>query len=455
MAQAHTETDARRDLMLETPIPRLIGKLATPTMISMLVSSVYNMADTYFVGQLGQSASGAVGVVFTLMLFIQAIGFTLGMGSSSNIARLLGAQDTAQASYVASTGFFASLFMGALLAIGCLTFLEPLMYLLGATETIIPHAMAYAGYILLGAPYMAASFVLNNILRSQGNAFWSMIGLTVGGLLNIALDPLFIFTFGMGTGGAALATIISQLVSFLILLYMAVRHSAARISLKLFRIGRLGKIITVGLPSFLRQGLTSFAAIKLNRAAGIYGDAAIAAMSIVSRIMSFCFSALIGFFQGFQPVCGFNYGAKRYDRVRESILFCFSVAAVGLTVIAATVFAFAPALMNIFRPGDVEVNEIGRLALRMQVVMLPTMAWSVMANMSHQALGLSVQASILALGRQGLFFLPAIFVLPLLFGLTGVQLAQPVADLLSFFLSLPFGIMLLGDLKKRSAGDAA
>ncbi|MDL2318365.1 MATE family efflux transporter [Eubacteriales bacterium OttesenSCG-928-A19] len=450
MEEKRNEQEIRNDLMLNTPIPKLIPRLAAPTVTSMLVTSIYNMADTYFVSQLGQSASGAVGVVFTLMLFIQAIGFTLGMGSGSNIARLLGAQDEKTASGVASTGFVTSILLGLLLAVGGIIFMEPLVRMLGATETILPYAEAYAQYILIGAPWMAASFVLNNILRSQGNAFWSMIGLTIGGVLNIILDPIFIFALGMGTGGAALATILSQLVSFFILLYMVMRHSAARISLKRVNFRLLGRIIPVGLPSFYRQGLTSIATILLNRAAGVYGDAAIAAMSITSRIMGFCFSALIGFYQGFQPVCGFNYGAKRYDRVREAMLFSMKVTTVAMTVLCVLVMFFAPQLIEIFRRGDTEVIEIGAKALRMQAILLPTMAYSVMTNMSHQSLGMSTQASILALARQGLFFIPAILILPALFGLQGVLLAQPVADVLALLISIPFATVLLRDLKTQS-----
>ncbi len=453
MAEQNAQAD-RRQLMLETPISKLIIKLSTPTIISMLVTSIYNMADTFFVSQLGQSASGAVGVVFTLMLFIQAIGFTLGMGSGSNIARLLGAQEPESAGRVASTGFFTSLLGGLLLTVAGLVFLDPLMRLLGATETILPYARAYAAVILYGAPFMAASFVLNNILRAQGNAFYSMFGLTAGGVLNMVLDPIFIFWLDMGTAGAAWATIISQLVSFIILLVMVRRHSLARVALRLYDIKRLPKIIAVGAPSFFRQGMTSLANILLNQGAGVYGDAAIAAMSIVARVIGFCFSALIGFFQGFQPVCGFNFGAQRYDRVRQAILFSVKVATIGMTVLAVLVFAFAPTLMEVFRPGDTEVREIGALALRLQAVLMPTMALSVMANMSTQALGLTRQASLLSIARQGMFFIPLILLLPLAWGLLGVQLAQPVADLLTVLLSVPFVIALLKDLKIKAGAYA-
>ncbi len=450
MSDTQTKQDARREEMLTAPIPKLIPRLAAPTVASMLVTSIYNMADTYFVGQLGQSASGAVGVVLTLMLLIQAIGFTLGMGSGSNISRLLGADDAESAHRVASTGFFSSIFLGIVLAVLGLIFLDPFVRLLGATDTIAPYARDYASYILIGAPYMAASFVLNNILRAQGNAFWSMIGLTIGGVLNIVLDPIFIFVLDMGTGGAALATIISQLVSFIILLVMIMRHSMAKISIRHFDLRQIGRILSIGMPSFFRQGMTSLATVLLNRAGGVYGDAAIAAMSIVSRIVGFCFSALIGFFQGFQPVCGFNFGAKRFDRVRESILFSMKVATIGLVAITVAVIAFAPQLINLFRPGDTEVGEIGTLALRLQAALLPTMGFAVMTNMAHQALGQSKQASLLSIARQGLFFIPLIIALPPLMGLLGVQLAQPISDVFSFILALPFGIKMLRDLKLRS-----
>jgi Na+-driven multidrug efflux pump len=277
-----------------------------------------------------------------------------------------------------------------------------------------------------------------------------MFGLTIGGLLNSALDPVFIFALDMGVGGAALATIISQLVSFAILFVMVQKHSAARIHIRRFDARHLGKILPTGAPSFYRQGLSSLAMVLLNRAAGVHGDAAIAAMSVVSRIMGFCFSALIGFYQGFQPVCGFNWGAKRFDRVRASILFSLKVATIGLTAFAIVLIAFAPALVNLFRPGDADVNAIGSLALRLQALLLPTMGWAVINNMAHQSLGMSKQASIMALARQGLFFIPAILALPALFGLMGVQLAQPVADLLAFGLAFPFGVPLLGSLKARS-----
>ena len=448
--------------MTTQPVGSLIARLAVPTIISMLVSSIYNMADTYFVSQLGTSASGAVGVVFSLMTMIQAIGFTLGMGAGNNITRRLGAKDAEGASRFGSTAFFGSLALGVLLSALGLAFLHPLVRLLGATETIAPYAEAYARYILIGAPYMAASYVLNNILRGQGCAFYAMFGLTAGGLLNIALDPVFIFVLGLGTGGAALATIISQLVSFVILLYMVEHHGEVRMRFSLIarKWPTYRDILYTGMPSFWRQGLAAIASVALNlcaaRAANgdlALADAAIAAMSITSRICWFAMSALIGFGQGFQPVCGFNYGARRYDRVLEAFWFCVKVAAAGLTVAGAALFIAAPALITRFRADDPLVIRLGTLALRLQVCVMPLQAFAVMCNMAYQTMGDGLRASILSVARQGLCYLPAILLLTLCFGMLGVQLAQPVADLLTFAIAVPFGMHLVRILRAGPGSD--
>lgn len=313
--------DAKYRQMIEDPIPRLICTLAIPTIISMLITSVYNMADTFFVGKIGTSATGAVGVVFSLMAIFQAVGFTFGIGSGNFVSRLLGGRDKEQAEHVAATGFYTAFAVGVLLMVLGFIFLDPLMRVLGATDTILPYARDYARYILLGAPFITSSFVLNNLLRFQGSAMYAMVGITAGGVLNILLDPLFIFVFDMGTGGAALATVLSQIVSFTILLVhssrggnIAMDPRKVQPSVRLY-----GEILRGGMPSFYRQVIASIAVIALNLSAGPYGDAAIAAMSIVSRVMMFALAALIGFGQGFQPVCGFNYGARRYDRVLSLI----------------------------------------------------------------------------------------------------------------------------------------
>lgn len=448
MARAKT-SEEKYDQMINTPIKKLICQLAVPTMISMLVTSVYNMADTYFVGKIGTSATGGVGVAFPLMMIIQAIGFTLGMGSGNRISRLLGQKEEEEAAKVASTGFFTAFFIGIAFAAVGMLFIDGLVDLLGATETIAPYAEDYIRYILLATPFMASSFVLNNILRYQGSAFFAMLGIATGGILNMVLDPIFIFTFGFGTGGAAMATGISQFVSFIILLLNQGKNGNLKISIKNFtpKWELYKEVLNIGLPSFYRQGIASFATVLLNFAAGNYGDAAIAAMSVVSKVLMLAFSALLGFGQGFQPVCGFNYGAKRYDRVREGFWFCVKTGFIGLAIVSALAFPFSEQIITVFRRGDPEVIQIGSKALRIILTIFPLQAWVVVCNMLMQNIGEIRSASLLAISRQGMFFIPAILTLPHLFGLLGVQIAQPVADLATFLLALPLGIKVVGRLK--------
>ncbi len=441
--------DQRFQRMTQTPIPRLIGSLAVPSIISMMITSIYNMADTFFVGQIGTSASAAVGISFSLMAIVQAIGFTLGMGSGNFISRLLGQQKAEEASKVAATSFFTSLGIGAIISLLGFVFLDPLVRVLGATPTNLPYAMDYVRYILLGIPFMTASFVLNNILRFQGSAFYAMFGIGLGGILNIALDPLFIFTFNMGTGGAALATSISQVISFAILLFASGRGGNIRISFKDFtpKWDIYKEVLRTGLPSFYRQGLASVATICLNLTAGPYGDAAIAAMSIVARVFHFALSMLLGFGQGFQPVCGFNFGAKLYNRVLAAFWFCIKTSVIVMVFISVIGYVFAPDIISVFRKEDLEVIAIGATALRLQCITFPLSSWIVINNMLLQTIGKAKEASILALARQGLFFLPVILVLPRLTGILGIQLSQPIADLLTFILAIPMGIRILNELK--------
>ena len=435
--------------MIETPVNRLIPKLAVPTIISMLVTSIYNMADTFFVSQISTSASGAVGVMFSAMAMIQAIGFTLGMGSGNNISRALGDRNEERASLFAATAFYTAAIIGVIILVFGTIFSQPMVYFLGATPTIAPYAQDYARYILIAAPFMLTSFVMNNILRAQGNAMFAMIGITAGGVLNMILDPILIFTFDMGIAGAAIATMASQMISFGLLLYQCnSRDDCIKIQISKFRpnLAVYGEILHAGLPSFCRQGLASVAAVVLNFAAGPYGDAAIAAMSIVTRFMMFINSSLIGFGQGFQPVCGFNFGARRYDRVLEAYWFCVKVAVIMLTVFGVAAFVISRPIITSFRREDLEVIQIGTLALRLQLLTMPLQAWIIMVTMLTQSIGYGFRASLVAMGRQGLFLIPALVILPMFFGLLGVQLAQPIADVLSFVLSVAVVVGVLKEL---------
>lgn len=446
-----TKAEQKFQKMTQEPVDRLICSLAVPTIVSMMITALYNMADTFFVSHISTSASGAVGVSFALMAIIQAIGFTLGMGSGNFISRLLGQRNTEYASKVAATGFFTVLGLGVLLAAIGFIALDPLVYALGATKTIAPYAKDYIRYILIGMPYMAASFVLNNILRFQGSAFYAMLGIGAGGILNIVLDPIFIFGFGMGTGGAALATIISQFISFCILFHNCGVGGNIKVQFKNFtpKWEIYKEILRGGLPSFYRQSLSSVSMICLNLSAGPYGDAAVAAMSIVGRVFNFALSAMLGFGQGFQPVCGFNYGAKRYDRVMDAFWFCVKTSAVVLTAMSTVLFVFSPHIISIFRKEDIDVIRIGTRALQFQCVTFPLSAWVIMINMLLQTIGKGMQASIAAASRQGLFFIPAILVLPRMFGLLGVQLSQSVSDVFAFTIAIPMGISILRELKSQ------
>ena len=436
-------------MMTETKIPTLILRLALPTVLSMLITGIYNLADTYFVGQLNNtSASGAIGVVASLMAIIQALGFMLGHGAGSHISRSLGAKDADMATRYASTGFFTALLLGGILGVVGLFTLDGFMLLLGSTDTILPHASGYAFYILLAAPIMMSSLVMNNILRYEGKAFFAMIGLVFGGILNMILDPILIFSCGMGTAGAGLATAISQCVSFLLLLSAFLRKkTVSRFSL--FRITKKPReffgILAVGLPSFGRQGLAAIAGMLLNVAARGFGDAAVAAMSIVSRIFMFLMSVVLGIGQGFQPVAAFNYGAKKYRRVRDAALFTVAAATVAVVVFGSVCYLFAPELIRAFQ-NDGEVLSIALPAFRYQAIALIFEPVIVSCNMLYQSVGRAAIATPLAMCRQGIFFLPLILTLPSAFGIAGIQAAQPLADVLTFLVTLPFFIAFLSRL---------
>lgn len=445
---AEEQRQQKFDRMTKTPIPRLIGELAIPTIISMLVTSFYNMADTFFVGKINTSATAAVGIVFPLMAMIQAFGFFCGHGSGNYISRQLGAHNFEDASKMSATGFVSAFVLGlGILVVGFL-FTDPLLRIMGSTETILPYARSYMRIILIGAPYMTASLVLNNQLRFQGSAFCSMIGITTGAVLNIVLDPLFIFVLDMGVAGAALATIISQFVSFCLLIAGTFRGGNLRLNLRDFSpsLKYYQNIVKGGAPSLFRQGLGSFATVCLNLMAGPYGDAAIAAMSIVTRISQFAASVVIGFGQGFQPVCGFNYGAKLFKRVQEGFWFCVKFCTSVLLVAAVCGWIFSPNLIGIFLKTDPLVIEYGSQALRLQALTFPLVGWITIANMMLQTIGKTVKASLLAMSRQFLFFVPVILTLPGFLGILGVQFSQPIADFCSFLLAVPLSISVLREM---------
>ncbi len=438
--------------MTTEPVEKLVTSLAIPTICSMLITTFYNMADTYFVGQMqNTSATGGVGVILPLMAIIQAFGFFFGHGSGNFISRSLGSGNRKESEIMAATGFFCALIFGLLITLFGTLFAPSLVWVLGATDTIAPYALDYMRVIVFGAPFMMASLVLNNQLRFQGSATYAMVGIITGGVLNIILDPIFIFAMHMGIAGAAMATTVSQAVSFCILLFMCHRGENIRIKIQNFKpnLYYLKEMTGGGLPSLLRQGLNSIAVIALNTMARPFGDAAIAAMSIVSRIMMFAVSSTIGFGQGFQPVCGFNYGAKLYDRVIKAFWFSVKVSFCFLTVMAIGACVFAPNLIAFFHtdPNEVSVISIGATALRLQACVLPLLSWVFMSNMMLQTIKRTGAASFLAMARQGLFFIPAVLILPHFLDLFGIQLSQAVADVISVLCAIPIQIKVLKEFK--------
>lgn len=446
-----TQKQSQYDKMIKTPIPKLVVTLAIPTILSMMITSVYNMADTAFVGQLGNSASGAVGVVFGFMAVIQAVGFMFGQGAGSMIAMQLGKQDGDSAGAAASTGFFVALLTGILISVLGFLFLDPLVFFLGSTETIAPYAKTYMIFILLSAPFMVVCFVMNNILRYEGKAALGMIGLMTGGVLNIICDPIFMFGFRLGIAGAGLSTALSQCVSFCILLSMFLRgKTVTKLSVKriMWNPLRILNLMATGLPSFLRQGLNSIATVLLNTQAALYGDAAVAAMSIVSRIAMFVLSIAIGVGQGFQPVSGFNYGAGKYRRVRRAYCFTFLLSEILIAVIAAGVMIFSGSMIQLFRD-DAEVITIGIRALRLQCVSLLFVPFSMVTEMQLQSTGKKLGASTLSALRSGVFFIPALVIMARFRGLAGIQEAQPLAAVLSFLPAIFFAAWFFSHLPKE------
>lgn len=438
------------DKMTRTPIPRLILQLGIPTTISMLVTNIYNMADTWFVGRVGISASGAVGIVFGLMAIIQAFGFMFGHGAGSIISRRLGAKDVESASRFATTSFVCSLAAGGLITLGGLVFLDPLLRLLGSTDTILPYARQYALFILVGAPFMASSCVLNNILRYEGQAAFAMVGLTAGGILNIFGDWVLMEGFHLGVLGAGISTGVSQIISFGLLLYMFLAgHTQSKLALRNMTrdFGDVALICRTGLPSLMRQGLSSVSTMMLNGQARLYGDAAVAAMSIVNRICMFIFSFGLGVGQGFQPVSAFNYGAKKYGRVREAFFFTLALSEVLMGAIAAAGLFFCPQLIAVFQPAP-DVVAIGTVALAAQLVALFFQPLTVCSNMLFQSIGQNRTATLLSSLRSGLLFIPAILLMVAFLDLAGVQYAQPVADVLAFFVALPFVVRFFAVLRE-------
>jgi len=436
--------EAKQVKITTQPVGRLVVEYAIPSMVCMLVSNIYNLIDTAFVGHIDTQSTAAIGIVFPFMALIQSFSFYFGHGSGNYISRALGAKKSEDASVMAAAGFFSALMFSVVIAIIGFLFAAPVLNLLGSTPTILPYATGYFKWILLGTPFISGCFVLNNQMRHQGNAMFSMYGILSGAILNIFLDYLLIFCFNMGVAGAGLATALSQAVSFFIMLSLCGRNGGIKIDLKKYRMSRkiFWDINAGGLPSLCRQSLMCIAAICLNNLANDFGDESVAAFSIVSRVVMFATAALLGFGQGFQPVCGFNFGAGLYDRVRRAFMFAVKWSVIYCTILTVIGEAFAPSIIAFFR-SDAEVVRIGTMVLRWHASVLPLIGFVIPVNMMLQTIRRVVPAVIVALSRQGLFLLPLLFIGHALFGLSGIIVAQTIADVFSFILCVPLTVSAL------------
>lgn len=443
------DLDTKYNEMTQTPIPRLVLRLAVPSMISMVVTALYNVVDAAFVGRLSTEATAGIGIAFAYMTFIQAVGFFFGHGSGNYISRALGARRRDEAGQMAAVGFFSPLIVGAIAALIGLPLLPRLVVLLGAPAPVVPHACNYLRFILMASPFMMSALTLNNQLRLQGNARFGMVGIVSGALLNIVLDPLLIFGLGMGVTGASLATALSQLFAWALLLKGTTRGEAVHIKFTNFKptLACYREIIAGGLPSLLRQAFNCTSAIMLNYAAARYAPAgqeasSVAAFAIVSRTTMFAYSLILGCAQGFQPVCGYNYGARLYRRVLQSYRFTYLLTTAMLALLSALGYILAPQIVALFRREDALLIAIGAAALRWQCIIFPLCTLSTTTGMLFQNIRLTLPATILSIARQGLFFIPAILLLPRWLGLQGVEMAQAAADLCTFILTLPFAIQV-------------
>jgi len=440
--------------MLTTPIPSLVTKMALPSIAGMLVTSIYNLADTFFVSQLGTYATGAVGVNMSIDNIIMMAGSLLATGAASYTARLLGAKRDGKATQVLSSSYFGAFLMGFLVLVFGQLFMEPMLLMLGANTTILPYCKEYAQYVLLAAPFMATNFVLNQCLRAEGSATFSMVGMVAGAVLNIALDPLFIFVFDWGVAGASAATAISKFISWCILMTPYWRgRTLLKIHIRQIRFNRRdwGEVVSMGSASFFRNGLATLAAIVLNRIAVGYSESALAAISVANRITFLMTAACLGFGQGFQPVAGFSWGAQRYDRVLSSYRFSSWTCTLGIALVSLVVGIFAEPILLLFTEADDELVRLGVFSLRCQCLAMPVHGFAIVVNMYCAGLGRPVATALMGLSRQGIFFFPILPLMIRFFGVWGVASVQGAADFLVLVLALPLALRVSRDVRAREA----
>lgn len=441
---------SKKEKMLSSPVRALIVRQAGPTIAAMLVSASYNTADTFFVGRVDDAATAAVSAAFSAMTMLQAVGYFLGQGSGIYISEKLGQGEEEKAGSMVSFAFFAAVAFGVLAAGGGLFFSQPLAGLFGAAESFRSETAAYLRWLLLGAPFILGSFVLSNQLRFQGAPLGAMLGISAGAVLNVALDALFVLRFGWGTGGAGAATAAGQAVSFLLLLFIVFKNGSLRPSFRQAGPKKeyVSSVLKSGFPSLARQGVITAAGIAQNFAVRPFGEAAVAGIGVFSRVTFVLIACVIGFGQGFQPVCGFNWGAGKRDRVRSGYWFSVWVTTAFLAAASLLLFLFAPQTASFFRASDAVVSPAVQ-AIRLQCVVFASFGYACVSNMLLQSLGQTGRATFLALCRQGIFYIPLLFALPRFFGFAGIALAQPAADVLTFLATLLLAPPTVRRLKEK------
>lgn len=433
------EQNKKMELLGNAPIPKALVSLGIPIMIGMLINALYNLVDAYFVGGLGESPMGAISIVFPLGQVVVGLGLMFGNGAASYLSRLLGSGDKKTANIVASTALYSSVLIGAVLIIFATIFLKPILTFLGATETIMPYALTYARIYVISCIFNVFNVTMNNIVASEGAAKTTMCALLLGAVINIGLDPLFIYTFDMGVAGAAIATAISQLVSTLVYLtYILRKKSAFTFSIKDFIPTQqtFVEILKIGIPTLTFQLLTSLSIALINRASSSYGDAVIAGMGAVTRVTSMGTLVVFGFLKGFQPIAGFSYGAKNFKRLRESIKISILWSTIFCVVVGLLMVVFSTQIVSQFANGNGEMISVGQKSLVANGLSFFLFGFYTVYSSLFLALGKGTAGFFLGACRQGICFVPIIFLLPAIWGLSGILYAQPIADIISAIITV-------------------
>lgn len=447
----------KMELLGSASIPKALLAMGIPTMIGMLVNAFYNLVDAYFVGGLGESQMGAISVVYPLGQVVVGLGLLFGNGAASYISRLLGRGDKENADKVASTALYSSISVGAVIITISMIFLHPILKLLGATDSILPYAATYAGIYIVSCIFNVFNVTMNNIVTSEGAAKTTMCALLIGAVLNIALDPLFIYVFELGVAGAAIATAISQVVSTCVYLtYILRKKSVFHFRVKDCTYSReiMSEIFKIGIPTLVFQILTSLSISLINNAAGDYGDSAIAGMGVVTRLISMGSLSVFGFIKGFQPIAGYSYGAKKFDRLREAIKTSILWSTVFCVIFGLVLALFPTAIVSQFTKGDAEMIRIGAASLRANGITIMLFGFYTVYSSLFLALGKGREGFILGACRQGICFIPVILLLPMVWGLNGILYAQPIADVLSAIITVFMVIPLhkkLNEMQKQIA----